>query len=80
MKKKRSKSIRLQRDKDGTFIFSDDFLVYGNGDNICEAWGDYILSVKEFIEILEHEFETNPFVEDELRALKKFYEKWSDSE
>ena len=61
----------LERDDDGTFIFSAEVnVVYGHGDSLGEAWNDYIASLKEYIELVDGELPSAGAVREgaELRA------------
>lgn len=66
--------VNFIRDEDGTSIISDEvFPVYGTGDTIAEAMADYVTSLVELYEIVEHDVaEGVPHTRDEFARLSLY--------
>ncbi len=64
--------VRLERDEDGTYIYSDDiFLVYGAGDTSHDALRDYINALIEYYDLLAGEPDNQP-TQVQLRHLQTY--------
>lgn len=69
-----SLAVFSEQDTDGTYIVHDkEFLVYGVGATLSEAWCDYAVSLVEYFEMVERQAEqsdaTRPLLERLQRML-----------
>ncbi|MFN8483303.1 MAG: hypothetical protein U0768_09710 [Anaerolineae bacterium] len=68
--------IVVERESDGSYVVSDtEFLVYGNGETLAEAMGDYRVSLVELYNLVEADAGTgDPISQAQLDQLHTYLE------
>lgn len=65
--------LTIECDSHGQYLMSDDeFMVYGVGTTIAEAYGDYVLSLIEYFGLVEQGATENRYDATELRHLRAY--------
>jgi hypothetical protein len=65
--------INIELEEDQSYVISDDiFLVYGNGGDLSSAIADYLLSLTEYYQIVEHNANLNQFDNKQFTFLKTY--------